>query len=182
MTSPGRMYRHILRHDFAAFAHRAFLELNPQPRFEPNWYLEVLAAKLDDVRRGRCRRLIINIPPRHLKSHMASIAFPAWLLGHDPAKQVLAISYGQELSDKLARDCRALMMSAFYKALFETRISADRNAVAEFETTEGGYSPFDIRRRRCDRPRCRPHHCGRSNEGRRRAFGCTSSERECLVR
>ena len=94
MTSPGCMYRRILRHDFAAFAHRAFLELNPQTRFESNWYLEVLAAKLDDVRRGRCRRLIINIPPRHLKSHMASIAFPAWLLGHDPAKQILAISYG----------------------------------------------------------------------------------------
>src|SRR5215470_12298454 len=51
----------------------------------------------------------------------------------------LESSYGQELSDKLARDCRALMMSAFYKALFETRISADRNAVAEFETTDGGY-------------------------------------------
>jgi predicted phage terminase large subunit-like protein len=138
-TSLGRMYRHVLRCDFAAFAHRAFLELNPQTPFEPNWHLEVLAAKLDDIRRGRCRRLIINIPPRHLKSHMASIAFPAWLLGHDPAKQILAISYGQELSDKLARDCRALMMSGFYKAAFDTRISADRNAVVEFETTEGGY-------------------------------------------
>jgi len=70
---------------------------------------------------------------------MASIAFPAWVLGHDPAKQILSITYGQELSDKLARDCRALMMSAAYMAAFETRISADRNAVAEFETTEGGY-------------------------------------------
>jgi predicted phage terminase large subunit-like protein len=137
--SPGPLYRHILRHDFGAFAHRAFLELNPQTRFEPNWLLEVLAAKLDDVRWGRCRRLMINIPPRHLKSYMASVAFPAWLLGHDPAKQILAISYGQELSEKLARDCRALMMSDFYKGVFETRISADRKAVAEFETTEGGY-------------------------------------------
>ena len=174
MMSPGRMYRDILCHDFAAFSHRAFLELNPQTRFEPNWYLEVLAAKLDDVRRGRCRRLIINIPPRHLKSHMASIAFPAWLLGHDPAKQILAISYGQELSDKLARDCRALMMSAFYKALFETRISADRNAVAEFETTEGGYRLSTS--------------VGGVVTGRGAdliivddPFGCTPSERECLV-
>jgi hypothetical protein len=39
--------------------------------------VEVLAAKLEDVRRGACKRLIINIPPRHLKSHAASIAFPA---------------------------------------------------------------------------------------------------------
>ena len=119
--------------------HRAFLELNPQGVFLPNWHLEVLAAKLEDVRLGRCKRLIINIPPRSLKSHAASIAFVAWLLGHEPAKQILAISYAQDLSDKLARDCRALMTSPFYQSLFGTRLSSDRNAAAEFETTQGGY-------------------------------------------
>jgi hypothetical protein len=72
-----RLYSDILRNDFCAFLHRAFLELNPQAKFEHNWHLEVLAAKLEDVRRGACKRLIINIPPRHLKSHAASIAFPA---------------------------------------------------------------------------------------------------------
>jgi predicted phage terminase large subunit-like protein len=138
-TLPSRRYRRILRRDLLAFAHRAFLELNPQTPFESTWHLEALAAKLDEVRRGKCKRLIINIPPRHLKSHMASIAFPAFVLGLDPAKQILAISYGQELSDKLARDCRALMESPFYRAVFATQISADRNAVAEFETTQGGY-------------------------------------------
>ncbi len=137
--SPSRLYPDILRNDFCAFMHRAFLELNPHADFKPNWHLEVLAAKLEEVRLGTCKRLIINIPPRHLKSHAASIAFVAWLLGHEPAKQILAISYAQDLSDKLARDCRALMMSPFYQALFGTRLSADRNAVAEFETTQGGY-------------------------------------------
>jgi hypothetical protein len=137
--SPGRLYSNILREDFCAFLHRAFLELNPQAKFEPNWHLDVLAAKLEEVRRGRCKRLISNIPPRLLKSHTASIAFPAWLLGHDPAKQILAISYAQDLSDKLARGCRALIMSPFYQSLFGTRLSAERNAVSEFETTEGGY-------------------------------------------
>src|SRR5271166_250405 len=125
--------------DFDAFIHRFFLELNPQAEFKPNWHLEVPAAKLEEVRRGTCKRLIINTPPRLLKSHTASIAFPAWLLGHDPAIQILAISYAQDLSDKLARDCRALMTSPFYQSLFGTRLSADRNAAAEFETTQGGY-------------------------------------------
>ena len=137
--SLGRLYADILRNDLYAFIYRAYLELNPQGKFEPNWHLDVLAAKLEDVRRGTCKRLIINIPPRHLKSHTAAIAFPAWLLGHDPAIQILAISYGQELSDKFARDCRTLMMSPFYRSLFKTRLSAERNAVAEFETTDGGY-------------------------------------------
>src|SRR5271166_484447 len=136
---PGRLYSEILSKDFCAFMHRSFLELNPQAEFEPNWHLEVLAAKLEEVRRGTCKRLIINIPPRHLKSHAASIAFAAYLLGLDPAKQILAISYAQDLSDKLARDCRALMMSPFYQSQFDTRLSAERNAVSEFETTAGGY-------------------------------------------
>ena len=71
---------------------------------------------------------MINVPPRLLKSHTGSIAFPAWLLGHDPATQVLAVSYAQDLSDKLARDCRALMTSPFYQSLFGTRLSVERNA------------------------------------------------------
>jgi len=133
------MYAQILRSDFGAFVHRSFLELNPGAEFEQNWHLDVLASKLEEVRRGTCKRLIINVPPRHLKSHIASVAFPAWLLGHEPSTQALAISYAQELSEKMARDCRSLMVSPFYQALFNTRLSPERNAVHEYETTQGGY-------------------------------------------
>ena len=91
---------------------RCFAELNSGAAFLPNWHIEVMAAKLQAVRDGRVRRLIINIPPRHLKSLAASIALPAWLLGHDPAEAIINVTYGQELSDKFARDCRAIMMAA----------------------------------------------------------------------
>lgn len=137
--SPASMYAHVLRHDLSAFIHRSFLELNGQPRFLPNWHLEVLAAKLEDVRRGTCKRLIVNVPPRHLKSHAISIAFPAWLLGHDPMKQILSVTYAQELSDNLARRSRTLMASSFYEGLFDTRLSRGREAIADYETTAGGY-------------------------------------------
>ena len=116
--SPANMYADVLRHDLCSFIHRSFLELNPQTPFLSNWHIELLAAKLEEVRRGTCKRLIINIPPRHLKSHTASIAFPAWLLGHQPAKQILCVSYARDLSEKLARDSRNLMTSPFYEALF----------------------------------------------------------------
>ena len=53
------------------FAQRCFSELNPQAAFATNWHLEVIAAKLTAVRQGKIRRLIINLPPRHLKSLMA---------------------------------------------------------------------------------------------------------------
>jgi predicted phage terminase large subunit-like protein len=138
-VAPSKMYAEVLRGDFNAFVHRSFLELHGKSEYLSNWHLEVLAAKLEDVRHGRCRRLIINIPPRHLKSHMATIVFPAWLLGHDPSKRILTVCYAQDLSEKFARDSRTLINSPFYRALFETRLSSDRQAVSDFETTEGGY-------------------------------------------
>jgi predicted phage terminase large subunit-like protein len=132
------MYAYLLRHDLCAFIQRSFLELNPQTKYQSNWHIELLAAKLEDVRRGRCQRLIVNVPPRHLKSHAISIAFPAWVLGHESSKQILSVTYAQDLSDNLARRSRDLMTSPFYEALFETRISKAREAVADFETTAGG--------------------------------------------
>jgi predicted phage terminase large subunit-like protein len=105
---------------------------------ELNWHLELIAQALEDVAYGNCKRLIINVPPRHLKSHSASIAFPAWFLGHFPSKQVACVSYAQELSDNLARNSRRLMNSDFYQSLFETRISRIRDTVYDFETTKGG--------------------------------------------
>jgi hypothetical protein len=81
-----------LRDDFASFAVRSFHELNPRTPFAMSWHVELIAAKLAAVREGRIRRLIVNLPPRHLKSHLASIAFPAWCLGHDPTAEILCVT------------------------------------------------------------------------------------------
>src|SRR5690349_890316 len=132
-------YEFLLRHDFPTFAGRCFQDLNPQTTLAMNWHLEVIAAKLTEVREGKIRRLIINLPPRHLKSLMASIAFPAWCLGLDPTAQILCVSYAQDLADKLARDCRGIMMSPWYRQLFRTRLAPHRQAVQEFITTGQGY-------------------------------------------
>jgi predicted phage terminase large subunit-like protein len=90
------------------------------------------------VRDGAIQRLLINLPPRHLKSLLASVAFPAWLLGHEPAAEILCVSYAQELADKWSRDCRRIVMSPWYRWLFATRLARTPQAMAEFETTEGG--------------------------------------------
>jgi predicted phage terminase large subunit-like protein len=137
-THWSKNYAAILRNDFTAFLQRAFLELYPQKQFDSNWHIELMATKLEEVRRGRCTRLIICIPPRHFKSFVFSVALPAWLLGHDPAMRIMTVSYAQDLADEFARGSRRLMESAFYQALFATRLSPDRNAVYDFETTQGG--------------------------------------------
>jgi predicted phage terminase large subunit-like protein len=70
---------------------------------------------------------------------LASIAFPAWCLGHDPSAQILCVSYAGELADKLARDYRLIMMSRWYQRIFPTRLAPHRQAVQEFLTTRQGY-------------------------------------------
>jgi hypothetical protein len=100
---------------------------------------QLIAARLTAVRNDEIRRLIINLPPRSLKSLMASVAFPAWCLGHDASAQILCVSYAQDLSDKLARDCRSIMMSRWYRRIFPTRLAGHRPAVGEFVTTAQGY-------------------------------------------
>jgi len=129
----------LLRLDFYAFAQKCFYEINPEEAFQPNWHLEVLTEKLAAVDRGKCRRLIVNLPPRGLKSLFVSVALPAFLLGRDPTLKILCVSYGQDLADKFSRDRRRIMASAWYQALFATRLSDDKNSVSEFETTAGGY-------------------------------------------
>jgi predicted phage terminase large subunit-like protein len=131
-------YRWLLRRDFASFARRSFRELNPQTAFLFGWHFEIIAAQLAAVFDGKIHRVIINLPPRHLKSHLASVAFPAWCLGRNPSAQILCVSYAQELADKLSRDCRRIVTSDWYQRLFATRLSPQRQAVPEFETTAQG--------------------------------------------
>jgi predicted phage terminase large subunit-like protein len=130
-------YAEILRRDLMSFIERSFHELNPQTELQGAPHLELIASKLEACRKGEINRLIINLPPRQLKSHCASVAFPAWYLAHHPAAHVICASYGQDLADKFARDCRRVMASPWYKDLFRTRL-ADRKAVHDFATTAQG--------------------------------------------
>lgn len=131
-------YQLLLRQDFVSFLERAFYEINPETALLMAPYIELMAARLEDCRQGRIRRLIINLPPRYLKSHAASIAFVAWALGHKPSTQIICASYGQDLADKLALDTRKLMQSAWYRGLFPTRLASDKQAVNDFMTMEMG--------------------------------------------
>jgi len=137
-TISAAEYRAFSRCDFYTFMHHAFRELNPQVRFLHNWHNELIAAKLEACFRGEINRLIINVPPRSLKSHAAAVAFPAYVLGHNPSAQIICASYGQDLASKHSMDCRTLVTSAWYKGLFPTRLSPQKQAVQEFVTTHGG--------------------------------------------
>lgn len=132
-----REYYALLRKDFFTFILRVYVELHGEVP-DNNFHIELMAAWLDVVR-SRRRRLAIALPPRSLKSVVVSIGLPAWLLGHNPKRQIICASYGQELAEKLAADCRQVMQSEWYKKLFpKTRLAQGRQALNHFQTTKGG--------------------------------------------
>jgi hypothetical protein len=140
MTIARDEYEVVLKNDLTSFIERSFYELNPQTQLILSPHIEVLASRLDACRQQKIRRLIVTMPPRSLKSHCVSIALPAFVLGHNPAAQIICVSYGQDLADKLARDCRTVMGSAFYKRIFpRCRLNPDKQAVNDFMTTQQGF-------------------------------------------
>jgi predicted phage terminase large subunit-like protein len=139
MTINPHEYRALCRQDFYTFMHRSFGELNPNVQFSHNWHNELIAAKLEACRLGKITRLIINVPPRSLKSHAAAVCFPAFLLGHNPSAQIICASYGQDLASKHSLDCRTLMSSNWYQSLFPTRLAPQKQSLQEFITTRNGF-------------------------------------------
>jgi predicted phage terminase large subunit-like protein len=135
-----RLLDALLRQDFHSFLVKAFHTLNPGEPFLGNWHLHALCWHLEQVRRGKIRRLRIEVPPRSLKSVSASVAFPAFLLGHDPTRKIISASYSSDLAAKHAADCRILLQSEWYRRLFPaTRLSSNKNQESNYETTLRGY-------------------------------------------
>ncbi len=131
-----RAYQAALLLDFALFVERCFRHLNPGVPFVPGWHIDLLATWLSACDTDS-QRIIVNLPPRHLKSLVGSVALPAWLLGHNPSMQIICASYGSELSEKFSRECRSVMESPWYKKLFpKTVLSRARNT--ELTTTAHG--------------------------------------------
>lgn len=138
-TGSKVLLRAALRRDLASFIHRCFLTVSPGDIYLSNWHIEAIAHQLERVLCGESQRLIINIPPRHLKSICVSVALPAYVLGLDPSQRIVCVSYSIELAKKHARDCRAVMESVWYKELFpNTRVNPKKNTEVEFETTVRG--------------------------------------------
>ena len=129
----------ILRTDFHAFVQKVFETVSPNATYLDNWHIKLICSEISDMLTGKNRRLIINIPPRYMKSIICSVALPAFILGHNPKATVICVSYSDDLSLKFANDCRNVMESDWYKDMFPgTRISKSRRSVADFETTKNG--------------------------------------------
>ncbi len=129
----------LLAKDLKAFIKYSFIYLRPGEKYLDNWHIDAIAEYLMACKNREIKRLIINMPPRSMKSLTTSVAFPAWLMGNDPATSVICASYAQGLSNQHSLDCRALMESDWFKAVFPAcRFTKDQNQKSEYMTTQRG--------------------------------------------
>jgi hypothetical protein len=129
--------RVLLRRDFFSFAHKAIRELEGT-KLGDELYLRYLARELNQFAGGDTRRLIINLPPGHLKTLLGSVSMTAWLLAHDPSLKIIIVTHAEHLSKTIARNIRTTLQSGWFKELFATRIERGHAEVADFGTTAGG--------------------------------------------
>ena len=119
--------------DFMAFVHHVW------PSFINGAHHVKMAQAFERVARGECKRLIINMPPRHTKSEFASYLLPAWFLGNFPHKKVIQTSHTAELAVGFGRKVRNLVDSEAYKEIFpDTSLQSDSKAAGRWNTSKGG--------------------------------------------
>ena len=82
-----------LRNDLSSFIRKSFQTILPGTPYLPNWHIDAVVYQLMRIHGGEISRLLINQPPRSLKSICVSVAYVAWLLGHDPTRRVIVVSY-----------------------------------------------------------------------------------------
>lgn len=98
----------------------------------------LIAEKLEGVARGEIKRLMICMPPRHGKSELASRRFPAWYLGRNPGKQVIAASYNSDLANDFGREVRNIVAAPEFQNLFSVDLAQDSKAANRWHTSGGG--------------------------------------------
>ena len=139
LSDPRAAMNHLFRTNFGFFLRKAAPWVNGGSAIEWNWHLDAKVHQLDRVEAGKTLRLLVTLPPRNLKSITISVAWVAWMLGRDPTRNFVCVSYSLPLATKMGRDTLSIMQSAWYKEIFPgTVISSKRSAAHDFETTAGG--------------------------------------------
>jgi predicted phage terminase large subunit-like protein len=131
--------------------------VEPGTRFKSNWHIEAIGEHLEAVTRGEIRRLIVNIPPRHMKSTLIAVLWPTWVWLREPALRWLFVSYAEKLSKRDSLKCRRIIESqggrheggtlverVGYQGMLrllgqDWELASDQNEKMRFENTATGY-------------------------------------------
>ena len=110
-----------------------------QPDYIVGKHHRILADLLMSIEQGDKDRICVNIPPRHGKSQLVSIFFPAWFLGRNPGKKVMMVSHTTDLAVDFGRKVRNLISTDEYQAIFSTvQLASDSKSAGRWNTNTGG--------------------------------------------
>jgi predicted phage terminase large subunit-like protein len=130
----------LLENDLHYFMVESWRSIEPGRPFHDNWHLEAVCDHLQAVSEGQIRNLVINIPPRHLKSMTVQVFWPAWTWAKRPHIKWLCVAYNRNLVIRDAAKCRRLMASPWYQKRWGNKFnfSEDQNAKYHYENDQGG--------------------------------------------
>ena len=125
--------RDIAQKNFLAYAQHVY------EGFIVGRHHKIIAEKLELIAQGKLKRLIVNMPPRHLKSEMASYLMPSWFLGRNPKLKIIQATMNTELAVRFGRKVRDLIADPVYTEVFpDTDLKQDSQAAGRWETSVGG--------------------------------------------
>lgn len=150
LPSLHQVQRALVQRSLSHFIQRGWRYMDPSA-YRHNWHIDAISEHLMAVSRGQIRHLLINIPPRCMKSLSVCVAWPAWTWAQDadtaaypllgPQVRWLFSSYAQTLSVRDSVKCRRLLTSPWYQRLFGDRfmLTGDQNTKLRFDNDQGGY-------------------------------------------
>src|ERR1017187_10876144 len=123
------------------FVQQAWVVVETSTQFVPGWHIDANIEHLEAVTRGQIRNLLINVPPRHMKSLLVSVLWPAWEWIRWPERRWLFSSYAATLSIRDSVKCRRLLESPWYKTRWGHvfMLTGDQNAKMRFDNNRSGY-------------------------------------------
>lgn len=136
---PQQLHDAMARVNYATFVARAMDTLEPGALYEANWHIDTIAHQLARVTTRETKRLMINLPPRSMKTILVSVAYSAWVLGHDPSQRIMCVAYNMEVAQAQAVLFNRLVSCAWFKRVFPQCRPVVPNRQLEWKTTAGGY-------------------------------------------
>ncbi|NWF35891.1 hypothetical protein [Mariprofundus sp. KV] len=127
-----------IKSDLKVFMRQCFNTIYPGKKFVDNWHIDAIIYNLEKAIEGKTQRLIINLPPRQMKSFMTSVVLPAFILGMDPSVKIICVSYSDELTKTLALDFRRIVESEWYQKLF-SHVRITKMTEGKIVTDQGGF-------------------------------------------
>src|SRR5450755_2537710 len=133
--------RELASRSFREFVRQAWHVVEPATPFVSSWHIDVICDHLEAVTRGEIRNLLINVPPRHMKSLLVSVFWPAWEWIRWPERRWLFSSYAASLSIRDSLRCRRLIESPWYQSRWADRfaLTSDQNTKGRFDNDRSGY-------------------------------------------